>query len=205
MRRRAWKPFLSFETEPEKPTRPCDHPGCAAAGDHRAPKSRDHLNEYYWFCLDHVRQYNQSWNYYAGLNDAQVEELVRQDLVGHRPTWPLGHRTSQAYARAAAGEHADAFEVFERARQHRQRDQADRPPPDMGRDEERALSELDLSWPVTFDEVRHRYKQLVKALHPDANGGDPAAEERLKLVNAAYSTLKNSPVLRNRVGIDRAS
>ncbi|MFO1060844.1 MAG: DnaJ domain-containing protein, partial [Dongiaceae bacterium] len=37
-----------------------------------------------------------------------------------------------------------------------------------------------------------RYKSLVKRLHPDANGGDKAAEERLKHINLAYSTLKNS-------------
>ena len=35
-----------------------------------------------------------------------------------------------------------------------------------------------------------RYIELVKRLHPDANGGDKTAEDRLKLVNQAYTTLK---------------
>ena len=41
-------------------------------------------------------------------------------------------------------------------------------------------------------EFRARYRALVKRLHPDANGGDKAAEERLKVVNQAYSTLKTA-------------
>jgi len=204
--KRTWKPFPAFEEKQGPPPRPCDHPGCTAGGEFRAPKSRDHLSEYYWFCLDHVREYNRAWNYYAGLSDDQVERLVREDLVGHRPTWPLGHRTSQAYARAAQGDYGDAFEFFEQAKnRHKQERAGHQRPADMGHAEEKALDQLDLSWPVTFDDVRRRYKELVKVLHPDANGGDHEAEERLKLVNHAYSTLKNSHVLRNRVGMDHAS
>jgi hypothetical protein len=58
-----------FATEPDPPVRLCDHPGCEAGGDYRAPRSRLELNHYYWFCLDHVRGYNAAWNYYAGMND----------------------------------------------------------------------------------------------------------------------------------------
>ena len=39
-------------------------------------------------------------------------------------------------------------------------------------------------------EVKRRYKALAKTLHPDTNGGSKKAEERLKHVNQAYSTLK---------------
>jgi curved DNA-binding protein CbpA len=49
---------------------------------------------------------------------------------------------------------------------------------------------LELPIGVSFEEVRSRYKALVKQLHPDANGGDRAAEDRLKVVNQAYGTLK---------------
>jgi len=52
------------------------------------------------------------------------------------------------------------------------------------------LSVFGLEPPVTLDEVKARYKRLVKMTHPDRNGGDRAAEERLKSINEAYTTLR---------------
>ena len=55
--------------------------------------------------------------------------------------------------------------------------------------EERALLVLELQAPVTVAVVKSRYKELVKRHHPDANGGDKAAEERFKDINEAYRTV----------------
>jgi len=166
----------------------CNHPGCTEPGVHRAPKSRQQLNEYYWFCLDHVREYNKSWDFYAGMNQTEIEKQVRQDIVGHRPTWPLGRwgakkaRSFKAdffpddVAETLNGEKASAY--------RKERTKA------ATTAEDQALAVLNLTGPVTFDEVKLRYKTLVKKLHPDANGGDKEAEEQMKLVNQAYSTLK---------------
>ena len=65
-------------------------PGCHEAGEYRAPKSRTSLNDYYWFCLEHVRTYNAGWDFYKGMSPAEVEAQIRADMVGQRPTWPLG-------------------------------------------------------------------------------------------------------------------
>ena len=69
MRRQPIDPV--FTAEPELPVRLCDHPGCEAGGDFRAPKSRLELDRYYWFCLEHIRAYNLAWNYYAGMSDTR--------------------------------------------------------------------------------------------------------------------------------------
>ena len=45
----------------------CDASNCNHEGIYPAPKSRDQLNEYYFFCLDHIRDFNKSWNYFEGL------------------------------------------------------------------------------------------------------------------------------------------
>ena len=79
------------------PTRLCDHAGCEAGGEFRAPRSRLELNHYYWFCLEHVRGYNAAWNYYAGMSEIEIEAEIRRDTVWQRPSWKLGQRHGPAY------------------------------------------------------------------------------------------------------------
>jgi len=57
---------------------------------------------------------------------------------------------------------------------------------------EQALAVFEIEPPFTPVRLKARYKQLVKLHHPDAHGGDKAAEERLKIINQAYATLKAS-------------
>lgn len=42
---------------------------------------------------------------------------------------------------------------------------------------------------ATDDEVKKAYRKLARESHPDANQGDPAAEERFKEIQGAYDTL----------------
>ena len=162
----------------------CAVPGCRAEATHKAPKSRDELHRYVWFCLEHVREYNASWDYYAGMDETQIEAHRRQDVTWRRPTWPFGSRQTEGLD---AGElpFEDPFELLgERA--------ARRASPDAPRSKtDEAFDILNLSAPVSANDAKARYIELVKRLHPDANGGDKTAEERLKSVNAAYATLKN--------------
>src|SRR4051812_15785622 len=95
MRRQPIDPVLTVEPVP--PERLCDHPGCAAGGDFRAPRSRLELDRYYWFCLEHVRSYNLAWNYYAGMSQTDVEAEIRRDTVWQRPSWRLGQLHAPAY------------------------------------------------------------------------------------------------------------
>jgi hypothetical protein len=166
------------------PIQACDHAGCSAEGLYRAPKSRDRLNDYFWFCLDHIRDYNRAWDYYAGMKPEQIEAAVRRDTVWDRPTWPLGRwsSTRRIFGREFIPEDADPF-----AERRTAPEQA-RPKSKI----EQALAELALAPGATAEEIKRRYKALAKKFHPDANGGDKSAEERFKAINLAYSTLKNS-------------
>jgi DnaJ domain len=162
--------------------RPCDHPGCRSAGEYRAPRSREDLRNYYWFCLDHVRSYNASWNYYAGMNEAQIEAELRKDMVGQRPSWKFGDRVAWRF-----GNGVRDFGLFDFEEAPRSKPRARPATP-----QELALETFDLTLPLTLAALKARYKQLVKLHHPDAHGGDKAAEERLKIINRAYATLKAS-------------
>ena len=187
------RPGLSFDFRdpPRTAMRGCDHPGCCEIGEHRAPKARDRLNEYWWFCLDHVREYNKAWDFYAGMSDKEIEAHLRHDTTWQRPTWPMGSwkaREEALRARAFAGGFAFGAgwtgeeEAEARAEARRKRPRTP---------EEEALAELDLEPPADFPTIKARYRELAKRHHPDANGGDKAAEERLKRINQAYNTLKS--------------
>ncbi|MDP1966920.1 MAG: J domain-containing protein [Reyranella sp.] len=168
--------------------RVCEAPGCRQQGEYRAPWARDRLNDYRWFCLEHVREYNKKWDYFAGLGADQIEAHIRADTTWRRPVWPLGaRRSSNGYAQIH-----DPFGLADDA------GLGEKPPPindgleQLTPAERSALGVLELSWPVTPAEVKSRYKELVKLHHPDANGGAREAEEKLKEINAAYSTLRAS-------------
>jgi len=46
--------------------------------------------QYFCFCLDHVREYNASYNYFQGMTDADVARYQKDAVIGHRPTWAMG-------------------------------------------------------------------------------------------------------------------
>src|SRR5882724_8041955 len=68
----------------------CGWPGCKKPGPHRAPKGRGQEREYWSFCIDHVREYNASYNYFSGMSDDAVARYQKDALTGHRPTWKMG-------------------------------------------------------------------------------------------------------------------
>ena len=160
-----------------KDSRACAHVGCNLPGEFRAPRSRDNVRDYIWFCLDHVRAYNNAWNYYAGMSEHDIESDRHATSFWHRPTWPLnGKRPGEGIR--------DAFGFFEAETEP----QPGARTAGLNSETVDALGIMKLSPPLTADVIKRRYKELVKQHHPDANGGDKLAEERLKAINQAYAT-----------------
>ena len=168
----------------EPRVRRCDAPGCERCGEYKAPKSPDRLGEYFWFCLEHVREYNRGWNYCRDMSENDIEHTIRHATTWERPSWPFGTRRRQD-AGMAGTRIRDDFEVLGFGSRAAGRKASGMPPEQV-----QALSVFGLDPPVTLDEVKARYKRLVKMTHPDRNGGDRAAEERLKSINEAYTTLR---------------
>ncbi len=174
--------------------RACDHAGCRTPATARAPKSRDMLNEHYWFCARHAAEYNKSWDFFAGMNEGQIRAAQEARLTGERPTWDF--RASRNSREAAAGRArglADAFGMFTRARPAATpADLAAERARRLGRLERNALADLDLDTAAEAAAIRARYTELVKRCHPDANGGDRSAEAKLQKVIRAYKTLQKA-------------
>ena len=175
---------------PPRTDRLCDRPGCAGEGLYRAPKRRDSLRDYFWFCLDHVREYNRAWDFCKGMSQDQIEAMIREDIVGGRPTWPLGWAGAPRDDRRIKID--DPLGFFEAEAQAEAARKAHAKAAAPKTEADIAMDTLGLTAPLTWQALRARYKELVKKFHPDANGGDTASEEKLKSINQAYATLKSA-------------
>ncbi len=178
----------AYDPDPAAPGRCCDVQGCPNEGGYRAPKSRDSLRDYFWFCLDHVRAYNASWDFYKGMTPDQIEAHMRDDTGWQRPTWPLGRLGGGMPEEDLVHDRLDILGAAG-MRQGRKggQPQAGGTPPDL----RQPLDTLGLHWPVSLDEVKTRYKALAKSHHPDTNGGNREAEERFKVINLAYAQVRS--------------
>lgn len=205
------KYFDSIRVKPEEDRRArpnqraCQWKGCANGGTHKAPMGRGREGRYYLFCIDHVREYNSNYNYFDGMNDAQVADFQKDAVTGHRPTWKMG---VNSWGQEADGEHvrryadrlrthrngrvgrgfvgADPHGMFEEARA---RAQEARP---LRKLERRNLEMLGLPETATKAEIKQRFKDLVKKHHPDRNGGDRSSEDKLREIIQAYNYLKQA-------------
>jgi hypothetical protein len=194
--------FDRIRVKPDQDRRPrpdlpgCQWPSCNAPATHRAPKGRLRATEYWQFCLEHVREYNNSYNFFAGMSDDAVAKYQKDAITGHRPTWKLGSLGGQA-ARASkrrpgwAAE--DPFGLFGEADARRANHAR---PTAEGRKilnaQRRALDVLGLDADAKRADIKAKFKVLVKQHHPDANGGDRGSEDRLREIIVAYNYLKSA-------------
>jgi curved DNA-binding protein CbpA len=177
----------------------CEWPGCDSAGTHRAPKGRGREREYWRFSLAHVREYNQSYNYFAGMSDEAVIQYQKDAITGHRPTWKIGMNSpisgpKRARPRMMFGEAADPFGLFTDppgSRRNRAEARA-REGRTVRNAERKALATLGLEPDADKVDIKARFKVLVKRHHPDANGGDRACEDQLREIIQAYNYLKSA-------------
>lgn len=164
--------------------RACDCSGCSKAGEHRAPRSREHLDQYFWFCLDHVREYNRQWDYFSGMSASQIEAHIRAATVWDRPSWPLGEWNVR--------EKNLRYQVLREFFSDGKTGPDSPSSPHLSTPEREALTTLELIPPVTFTAIKSQYRLLVKRHHPDANGGSHDAEEKIKYINQAFTLLKQA-------------
>jgi len=162
----------------------CDSPKCNQKGEYRAPKSRVMLNKYFYFCLDHIKEYNKSWDFYKGMSVEQIENSMRSDTFWDRPSWPLKSSFKNVF-----DEFNEYVEDFVKTDDDKIRDSYFKNKivdENLTMEETKALKELDLKMPISLEKIKKNYKKLVKIFHPDVNGNNKEAEERFKQINESY-------------------
>ena len=165
----------------------CDSPKCNEKGEYRAPKSRVMLNKYFYFCLDHIKEYNKSWDFYKGMSVEQIENSMRSDTFWDRPSWPLKNSFKNIFDEF--NEYVEDFvkndddKINDTYFKNKLLDES------LTIEEAKALRELDLKMPISLEKIKKNYKKLVKIFHPDVNGNNKDAEEKFKQINESYKLL----------------
>ena len=182
----------AFESSSHK----CDIEGCGLIGKYRAPKSPKNVDEFNWFCLKHVKEYNRKWNYFEDHSQEELEKQFKADSVWERKTSPLSSGTNKdkiqaegkAWTRFGLEDPHELFSNKSTPKNNQIKTSLRRLPAS----ERKALDILDASDTSTKTELRKIYKEMVKDLHPDRNSGSRADEDRLSEVVWAWDQIKSS-------------
>lgn len=177
----------------------CEWEGCDQPGLYPAPKGRGLEGQYHRYCIDHVRAYNKGYNYFSGVPDEDVVAQQKADQVGDRPTWFVGvnaYGKSKERGRRRRGGYRQRFETADPHGLFGEKGPAGDTPGKVRRPikrlERKALRQLNLEDEATKQDIKTRFKELVKRLHPDHNNGDRSSEDKLREVIQAYNYLRQA-------------
>ena len=176
--------------------RQCSEPGCTEPGEFRAPADhgpRSGFNgpgEWRFLCLDHVREFNQRYNFFTGMTAEEIQAQQRPYAGWERET-----RAFSASAQGGTPRWSDFLDPLD-AIQARYATGGQSPRKDgkpLSDADRRALKILGLDAEADRRALRQRYSELVRRYHPDRNGGDRSQEKKLQQVIEAYTQLKKAP------------
>ena len=158
----------------------CAFLNCKEEGIYPAPRSRKDINSYRYYCIEHIRDFNKSWNFFEGLTEEEFENEIRKSTTWDRPSWKFG--TSNHNKKIN-----DPFNLFNDIE-------------DTNLSKKTVNSKLLSSWkllelnPTTnIEEVKKKYKSLAKKWHPDKNLKlkDNASDMFVKITNAYKKIIKS--------------
>lgn len=156
----------------------CDWEGCEEGGKYPAPKSRDNSRERYYFCLKHIRLYNESWDFFKGMSEQQIQQFQIDSVVGHRQTFKNNFNNRDI--------RDDIYEEFgfKEFQNPKQKDKSSKKR--LSTKDIKYAKILDLKTGFTAKELKANYKNLAKKYHPDLKG-DLA---KFQLISEAYNYFK---------------
>jgi hypothetical protein len=178
--------------------RACSFPDCEETGEFRAPPENrrdapDGPPQWRWFCLDHIRAFNQQYNYFKGMSPDEIHEAQRPYAGWERETRAFSANAAAGTTPPRWADFADPLDAIGarfKARMAEMTERRDDKP--LSSEDRSALRTLGLSLDADRKALRTRYTELVRRFHPDHNGGDRAHEKALQDVLAAYAHLRKA-------------
>ena len=135
-------------------------------------------------CLDHIKEFNLSWDYFKGMSSQEVCNFLKSDMTWHKPTqsfsspdnffnilWKNTLNEEGSILKNEYGKKIISKINF------------------SDKDRE-AFKIIELEVGTKWDKIQNQFKKLVKKYHPDMNAGNKKFEEKLKIVTLAYTQLK---------------
>ena len=180
-----------FETS----VRTCEVEGCLKEAKYRAPKSPKDLENFHWFCLEHVKEYNTRWNYFKNHSEEEFEKEINLSKTWGRKTKPFGSKSSESGTHSDGNSRLrfgieDPYGFIHNLGNNDTNSLGTKKR--LNHSEQKALSILGATDAMTKDEIRKLYKILIKDLHPDTNDGKRDDEERMAEVVWAWDQIRNS-------------
>ena len=163
----------------------CDWSKCNKIGMYKAPVEKDNSKKFRLLCLEHIKEFNKSWNYFADMNNEEIENFVKSDLTWHKPTKSFASPDNffKVLRNNALEDRINIFgKINDKNVQRSNLSEKDR----------HALQILGLNYQANWADIQKKFKGLVKKYHPDKNQGSKKYEDILKKVTLAYSQLKLS-------------
>ena len=166
----------------------CDYKKCNENGEYKAPKSRLNLKSYYFFCLNHVKEYNKSWEFYKGMSVDEIELSLRKDIIWDRPSWPLNGNPNYILEQIRSFLNHD-YSLMEKEKDLQNFLKNKIIDNNLTYEEQKSMDVLSLKMPINVEKIKKTYKKLVKIFHPDVNKENKNAEKLFKDINQAYRIL----------------
>ena len=162
----------------------CEWENCMEIGNYKAPMEKDNSKNYRWLCVEHVKLFNKSWDYFDGMSQNEIEIFLKSDMTWHRPTQKFGS-SDNFFNILWNNALNDKFNFFKHEKNTHSLNEKKLREKDV---EAFKIMELELnaSWPI----IQKKFKTLVKKFHPDKNSGNKQFEDKLKKITLAYSHLR---------------
>jgi hypothetical protein len=176
----------------------CAHPTCQRRGEFRAPNpygrpaGPNGPGDYLWLCLDHVREFNAGYDWFAGMSTEEISAAQSPLNV-----WPSETRAFRAAGNvdsppkwADFNDPLEAISARFKARVEEARPGVGANGQFLSADDIKALKTLGLDHQADRRAIRAAYSQAVRRYHPDKNGGDRSHEKALQAAIEAYAHLR---------------